>query len=363
MISSRLKFCLRCWVRPRFFTRSTIKLNDVAENFKKAELSENGFAHRVLENLERYNLRLASDRLRQERTEEVLNLSEIQWKNLSANELCRVFNAVSVSAKTDGSLISDIKYNDMCASIAVRCPDLTDSQLKSLLTSLACWPPCSSSQEPNFFYIWKAIDNAFVTRHKNFKPEKVLEITELWYQLHLTRRSDFVYQGLNRLAKRPNRLKSEQVVLLLFYQNVLRTLSKNVKMFPVVERFREVIHDLTIEEIGVACMGFFKTENPIQLVDVVDAIISKLIKNAETVPEITLASIMKALRYKLPIALWHRIPELMDSLVTQVDRLSVTSAVHIPLILTGSQTIHKNTLDAVAEKLIQQIDSARTWRK
>ena len=66
-------------------------------------------------------------------------------------------------------------------------------------------------------------------------------------------------------------------------------------MYPVVERFGEVIHDLTIEEIGVACMGFFKTENSISNVDVVDSIITKLIKNAEVVHEITLASIMKVI--------------------------------------------------------------------
>lgn len=93
------------------------------------------------------------------------------------------------------------------------------------------------------------------------------------------------------------RLMPHQLVLLLFYQNLLRTLNKSVKFFSIEERLAQVIDSLSVEEVGVACMGFFKTQNAICSNELAEKVVSKLLKEADTVPEITLASITKVCFY------------------------------------------------------------------
>lgn len=68
---------------------------------------------------------------------------------------------------------------------------------------------------------------------------------------------------------------------------------RNVPFYNLEYQLETCIEDLSIEEIGVAVMGFFKTQNVIHSEKVMNHIINKTINEIKSVPEITLACILK----------------------------------------------------------------------
>ncbi|CAB0016912.1 unnamed protein product [Nesidiocoris tenuis] len=189
--------------------------------------------------------------------------------------------------------MSDDKYVQMFTTLNERVAKMSDEEMKNILVSLVLWRSICSSYQPEFYVLANAIDKALVPKVNLLSAEKTLQIFEVLYQLRLLKTSDFVYNATKRLSRRVRKLTSEQLVLFLFYLNSLRTAKKYVEFLDIEEKLSRVVNKLTIEEIGVACAGFFKTESYLHYPELIDAIVTKMIQNADTAPEITLVCIMK----------------------------------------------------------------------
>ncbi|BET01977.1 FAST kinase domains 5 [Nesidiocoris tenuis] len=352
----------------RFFATSSLRFQNVPasvesldddEGNKVARTTENDFLHGVLRNSKRYNLNFIRETHDKIVADSAGTEGQFEWKSLSDDRLCREFAKVCMEAYKNGDVMSDDKYVQMFTTLNERVAKMSDEEMKNILVSLVLWRSICSSYQPEFYVLANAIDKALVPKVNLLSAEKTLEIFEVLYQLRLLKTSDFVYNATKRLSRRVRKLTSEQLVLFLFYLNSLRMAKKYVEFLDIEEKLSRVVNKLTIEEIGVACAGFFKTESYLHYPELIDAIVTKMIQNADTAPEITLVCIMKALRYKLPTKLWHRLPEMIDALAPQIDRLSMQGAIHVPLILSSSLTRNEKALDKIANKLLVEIDSAR----
>lgn len=330
---------------------------------KKFFETENEFAHSVMASLPQYRSSLTpafvKDNLIADKDIISSEKNSIFWDKLPINEICEKFKNITLEARMKSFPITNECYGSMCTGISKRCTEMPDENLVTLLWYLSLWPFASSPKENNFYVLWKALDNACLTRWKSWDCNKIFLFTDLWYNLHLTRQSDYVYRSIKKTAMNPSRLLSHQIVQLLFYLNVLRSTSKAVAMYNIEYQLEQIIHKLTIEEIGIAVTGFFKTQSILNGEKLIGYIIDRVIQEKATIPEITLSAILKILRASLTIPLWERIPQLMDALETQIDRLSLQSTTHIVLLGAKSLTLHEGTLAKVSHKLSNGIKQAR----
>jgi len=116
---------------------------------------------------------------------------------------------------------------------------------------------------------------------------------------------------------------------------------------------------LTIEEVGVVAMGFFKTQHKWHTEALVSSVMKKTQASIETIPEVTLACILKALRLSIGVGTWCKLPDFLHAVASQLPRLSLTCSINIPLLTTQSQTFLPGLLDEISQKLISNLSSAR----
>lgn len=64
-------------------------------------------------------------------------------------------------------------------------------------------------------------------------------------------------------------------------------------MFEFEYMLEQHIDKLSVEELGVAATGFFKSKNRIKSVSLMIAIINKMIDNIDNIPDITQSSLLK----------------------------------------------------------------------
>ena len=62
---------------------------------------------------------------------------------------------------------------------------------------------------------------------------------------------------------------------------------------------------LSVDELGIICMSFFKTQTPLQLDELVDAIVYKLLSCVETAKPETVCAVLKLLRLSVPARRWQ----------------------------------------------------------
>lgn len=85
-------------------------------------------------------------------------------------------------------------------------------------------------------------------------------------------------------------LTKEQILKSFFYINACRRKTVPFDMEYCLEKF---INDMTVDEMGVVAMGYFKSKTKIKLVTITDAMCKKIIEERETIHEVTLAAILK----------------------------------------------------------------------
>ncbi|CAH1390571.1 unnamed protein product [Nezara viridula] len=322
---------------------------------KTLHANENTFSHSVLENIPAYNLMISNPAKGPTFvSQENVQISIDYFKNsdplkIPIQELLSLFETMCHLKNHDFAVFDALqkKFHEM-----------DDEQLALVLRNLQHSTVFQTHKRNELVSFWKEIDKICLKRCKSWPIEKLFYFIDLWYCLGLTKRSDFVFIYSMKYLSKPHRLSSQQVVQLLFYMNVLRH-PKNVSIYNLEYQLERYIEDLSITEIGVAVMGFFKTQNTIHSEKIMNHIIDQTINEIKSVPEITLACILKALRYSMKILFWERIPELLNSVEQELPRLTIQCSVHASLLTTKPQIVHEGVLRKVSQKLVDNITTCR----
>ncbi|XP_014282680.1 FAST kinase domain-containing protein 5, mitochondrial isoform X2 [Halyomorpha halys] len=319
---------------------------------------ENTFSHGIMENISAYNMTVCNLSKDPAYVSQGNILIDKHRKNsdpfnITVQELLSLFETICHLEDQDSDEV--FKVFD---AVQKRCHEMDDDQLASVLGSLKYSTVFESYKNDKLTCFWKELDNICIKRWKTWPVQKVFYFIDLWYCLSLLKRSNFVFVSSIRYFNKPQRLSPQQVVQLLFYLNVMRH-PTNVSMYKLEYQLEACIENLSIEEIGVAVMGFFKTQNFIRSEKIMNHIIDKTISEIKSVPEITLACILKAFRYSMTIPLWRRIPELLNAVEQELPRLTIQCSVHASLLTTRPQIVHEGVLRKVSQKLVDNITTCR----
>lgn len=284
---------------------------------------------------------------------------ETDWREREVDDVYVGFETLSHYVNNYPHEISDERFSNLCVAVADKSAEMTDENLFGVLRCLRLWPMAKSVEAPNFAKIWGSIDEECVRRIKNWDLNKVLYACDHWYKLYLVRKSNFMWFANFKLGKKPTRLLPHQLIQCMFYLNVYRRWHPEINKYDFEYSLEKCFEELTLDEIGIFAMGFFKTQAKIRNPVLLSEIMARTTSEISDVHDVTLAAILKIIRYSLIPNHADALYYFLDKLQHEVPRLTLLSLVHVALAGTNIQLFHRDLLRSISHRFCDEIKTAR----
>ncbi|RZF38010.1 hypothetical protein LSTR_LSTR006409 [Laodelphax striatellus] len=274
------------------------------------------------------------------KTDELISKDEFEriiavekWDDKSVDEFYSSFVKVAnYASNVLHEPISNSKYTALSLGLKNHCERFRLEQLIGILECLRFWPETQGTKAPNFKLAIQSLDHACMFRRQEWDTDTALKIIDLWFGLRLMKLSTFVKKVIGRLIEKPNRLSQYKVVQIFFYLNTLRALPAEISLFNMELELDECVDRLSVCEVGIVAIGFFKSQKKIHSNTLLNKMILKLLDNVENADIITTAAILKLIRYtaredNIPLSM-----ELIDRLLPKMDQFTLQTNLHILLL-------------------------------
>lgn len=329
----------------------------------KKQFTENEYAHAVLENNPVYTATLAPKRCSVEIEEmsddEFQNMTRKDWNSESAESVFVGFKKILLFSSKKQHLVNEETFDGVIKALTHKCSQLNDNDLIGILACLREWPPAENPYSKNHVELWNVVDKQCVLRMEKWDRNKLLFVADHWYLLNLGKISDFMWHCTVRLSRRPEKLTSSQLVQCMFYINVRRKFPPHISVYDFEYSLQNCLDQLTLDDLGILAMGFFKSKKPIRSQTLLIELMRRIINSVDTIHEITLAALLKVIRYSLEPTYADILFLLMDKLVPNINRVSQLCCTHIALLGTNIHLYHEGTMNEIVQRFVNEIESSR----
>ncbi|KAH9639727.1 hypothetical protein HF086_014485 [Spodoptera exigua] len=358
---------VRNFTVPKYRT-NIVTLQSLQKNSRKIHCSshlcvrmfmehENNYAYSILEN-KGYAISLKSDTsnncLSEQEFQEALKSN---WSKKSHKEIFDYFQKFASYCTEHKLCISDQIFDTYIDSLTDCIKLGTDEELKTLFYTLNKWPETPSIRTRNIIEVWAALDDECLSRLKNWSYDELLTFLSLFYMINVIRYSDYCMKALQKLSSKAKNLTPAQLVQTLFFIGIWR--KSPFDMHNLEVEINKKYSQFTIDELAIMSMGYFKSKTPIRDPELVQKIINTVIDNSKTIHEVSLAALLKLIRYSSKSVLDDRINRLLEALQHEVPRLSVMCNVHMALVGTSTLNLHKQCLNNIAARVIKSMPDTR----
>ncbi|GJQ85365.1 hypothetical protein Trydic_g10139 [Trypoxylus dichotomus] len=279
-------------------------------------------------------------------------LLDQHWRIASPSRIVKTFLSVVDYCQKQNINISDNRFDRLVDGLLDNVENLTMDELYAMLKCLKGLPMTENYSSHNYHDVWSALDDICTWRLNDWDRDTLFKFANMFYLLHLGRIGDYIFRFIDRLARKPERLSREQLVHAFFYMNICR---KRPIEFEFESAIENKLKDLTVDEMAIIAMGFFKTQTKIKLASILNRMLELVIENSETIHEISLAAILKIIRFSQNNQTIDNILKMLDKISVEVPRLSYLCATHAILTGTSLQIFHEPILKAVTQKTVEQI--------
>ncbi|XP_030381847.1 FAST kinase domain-containing protein 5, mitochondrial [Scaptodrosophila lebanonensis] len=253
--------------------------------------------------------------------------------------------------------ISDARFASFTQSYCDNLHRLSDEQLLETLRRLPQLPTPSSTKSPNYMELWNTLDIECCRRIERWSTSQLLLVCDAWYQLGLARIGEFVWQAMRKLGRKVRKMSPEQLVQSMFLCNVLRR--PVFEMFDFEVNLARCVQQMTLQELGVMSMGFFKTQTPIRNPELLAELYTRLEAELPNVENITLVALLKVLRYSSKLPQVASMQRLLEALRPQVERVSLLACLHMALLGSDLQTCDDALIERILERFERELPAAR----
>ncbi|XP_064472954.1 FAST kinase domain-containing protein 5, mitochondrial-like [Ornithodoros turicata] len=169
-------------------------------------------------------------------------------------------------------------------------------QLKDCLLCLSLWPQTPGTTTTNFMQLWNALDRECTKRSLGWTPQTQLLFADCFFHLRLSRITAYNRTTLRNLAKSLHELPVHNVVQYLFLSNLQRWMVASADNI-LQDHLQTLIAQMSMEEIGIVCQGYFKCKKPIRNKALLKAVIEKTIGQVPNISSTAMCAIVKEARY------------------------------------------------------------------
>lgn len=256
--------------------------------------NENRYAHRILQANDLYNVvRRQPQDDGEPLTHQSTTLLDFpkDWTAVDHPTTLRHFSSIAQFCRDNSLCISDPRFDAFVDHFTSVCFELDDKSLLAALGLLAHLPQTARLNTRNFAELWSVLDDACVERILRWDTDTILLVCDHWYVLNLGKVNKFNWQAVKKLGRKLRKLDTHHLVQAMFYCNLLR--SPVVEMIDFEMGLAQRIDGMSLDEVAVMCMGFFKTQTSLKSVDLIGEIYRRLMAEVDTVQDISFVNIMK----------------------------------------------------------------------
>lgn len=263
------------------------------------KVKENDYAHNLFLNSIHYRNTVMKPSIAYAyvTNEEALKILEKDWNTggqLATNEeMVSMLKKLSYNIRCSKETIDVEMYRNFFRVLDNQCKNLSNDDLKMTMQHLM--PFCKRFYSCDFYQrLCKTLDKQCMACFRELQMDDMLLICDTIYQI-MTNPSEYMWYAVRKLGNKPNKLDRHYLVQILFLLNVCR--KPPINMYELEYRLEQCLDDLSINEIGVASLGFFKTGSKIRSISLLRRIMRKTIANMDAIDTSSIAAIMKLIRY------------------------------------------------------------------
>ncbi|XP_055537428.1 uncharacterized protein LOC129725511 [Wyeomyia smithii] len=282
---------------------------------------------------------------------------QIDWSSLTVSDLLQQFRRVVEVCRRDELCISDNRFDEFVDALVSRSSEFSDEDLVESLRLLVELGPTPKVNTRNFLELWQALDKECLKRVIGWDVDKLLFMADQWYPLRLAKIGKFVNKAVWKISNRLRKLTKDQLVRTMFYINVVRTPLEN--MVDIEINLKQNFYLFEIDDVAILCMGFFKTETPIRSTELIERIYQLTMHHAEDVKDISLAAILKLLRYSSRIPNAQSMEQLLKVFTPHVPRISLFCCLHLALLGSDIHLCYQPCIEAIIERFTKDIKFLR----
>lgn len=279
------------------------------------------------------------------------------WSKANPTETFERFSMLAEYCTENNIQISNRMFDNFIDCLTDNINLASDKELESVFFSLAKWPEPESIRTRNFIEVWAALDDECFKRLQIWTFDQQFNFISLFFMLNTTKFSDFTNKCILKFASKAKQLTPGQLVQTFFYIGVQR--KQPIDMHNLELHLESIFSEFSIDDLAIMAMGFFKSKTPIRNMLLVEKIADKIMEHSKDIHEVSLAALLKILRYSMKIPKSNIIYKLLDTMQHEVPRLSVMCNVHLALVGTSTLTLHEGCLTKIAESIISNISSSR----
>ncbi|KAG5684956.1 hypothetical protein PVAND_014162 [Polypedilum vanderplanki] len=281
---------------------------------------------------------------------------EENYNDKTPSEIVDIFKELSYHGLKMEKRVMDPEFEPIIKAVIENIKKMTDEEIVQILVDLTRFhgtPP----GEPKYYEFWSQIDDNCWDRYRTWKWPMLLKVMNVFYKLGINRSSKYCHKALIKLSRKIDLLPPRILVEMMFYQSVIR--HKDVPMFDVEVRLNQVIDDLTVDEIGIVCLSFFKTETKIRDQNILIKIYKRVIEEISEIKEITLVNFLKTFRYSSKPQLCEYMNDFFIRIIPHLDKFNILTIVHIALLGTNLQILNKELMEHIVKRANSEIETAR----
>jgi hypothetical protein len=203
------------------------------------------------------------------------DISETNFSSKTADEMVKIFEDFTHYCAKVNANISDERFDLIVMNVIEKLKDMRDVEIIKVLVDMQRIP-VGNIRDRNFLQLWNALDDECWTRSRNWHSIDMLKVLNAFFQLGIVKPSNYNHKALLKICRKIEELKPRIFVEMMFYQSQVR--SKEVPMYNAEARFMKIFNEFNIDEIGIICLAYFKTET--KLKD--NLLISKIYKKVKT---------------------------------------------------------------------------------
>lgn len=225
--------------------------------------------------------------------EQALKLLEQDWTSLSNDELLSAVKRLSYNIQYSDEVINSFKYKNAIEELSSRFQKLTDDKLIVMMKHLV--PFREKFQGLRFYHdLCRQLDKECLTRFMLLPINDMLLLCDTLYEINHKPAPEYIWYVIRKLGNKPRKLSPHQLVQVLFFLNVCR--KPPINMYELEYYLEQCLDELSINELGVAALGFFKTGSMIRSADLLNRIMHKIINEIEYADSVSIGAIVKLIR-------------------------------------------------------------------
>lgn len=268
--------------------------DDCDENSAKSEiLRENDYAHNLFLNSINYSTVMRPITTHAYITnEEALRFLEQDWSLMTSEEILSAIKKLSYNiCLGKNERIDPLKYMNAFNAICIE--KMRDDDLMIMMQHLV--PFCNPLNYSFYHNLCDRVDRECMKRFSQLSINQMLLLCDVIYQMMQSNKSQYIWYSMRKLGNKPKKLQNaRQLVQILFFLNICR--KPPINMYEIEYCLERCINDLSINELGIAALGFFKTGTQIRSVNFLIEIMKKIIAEVEIVDSVSIGALLKLIR-------------------------------------------------------------------